>query len=391
MMRAFLAILTCLTMTCPAMAETITPVPEGQVRFYNIADSDFDRYSKRPSATEQQWMRDHYTRMQTYSSFFNQRLAWYPNAWVYKDSYAIKSHWPVFKEHSEWILRGSNGRKLYIPWGCSNGECPQYAADIGNPKFRTHWINEARVLIEKGYRGLWVDDVNLTWRVSDGDGNHVRPIDPRTKRPMRLDDWQGYFATFMEEIRSAFPDVEIAHNSIWYADSLDNPAIVRQIKAADYINLERGATDPGLKAGAGKWGLETFLGFVDEVHRLGNGVVMMDYGRSTREREYGLAAWFLISSGIDLMSSNQLGWTAPGFFWPGYALDLGIAFGPRYEWRGLLRRDFQCGVVLLNQPDRPTVTVELPTPGTGLNGKSVQEVSLGSAEASIISHACTHR
>jgi len=373
---------------CPGISAPLPMVSEGAVRFYNIADKDFDRFSLRPSGKQQQWMRKHYARMQTYSPYFDDRVTWYPNAWVYKDSYAIKPHWEIFESHPEWVLRDERDRMLYIPWGCRDGRCPQYAADVGNPDFRANWIAEARARVGRGYRGIWVDDVNLAWRVSDGEGNHVRPVNPRTGRPMTLHDWQTSFTQFMEEIRAAFPDIEIAHNSIWYADDFDKTAIVRQIEAADYINLERGATDPGLEAGSGRWGLERFLSFVDAIHARGRGVIFMDYGASERQREYGLAAWLLISSGIDLMSSNQLRWTAPGFFWTGYSLNLQQALGPRYQWKGLLRRDFRCGMVLLNQPERAKVRVHVPAGATDLQDKPIEQVSLGGSEAQILRTEC---
>src|SRR5262245_15341624 len=95
-------------------AGVLPRVPEGQVRFYNIADSEFDPYSAHPSSSDQAWMRDHYTRMQTYSPYFDSRLSWFPNAWVYKDSFAIKPNWPIFKAHPEWVLRDSNSNLLFI-------------------------------------------------------------------------------------------------------------------------------------------------------------------------------------------------------------------------------------------------------------------------------------
>ncbi len=334
--------------------------PAGRVRFYNIADSDFDRYSRAPDPEQQAWMRQRYRRMQTYSPYFDQRLSWYPQAWVYKDSYAIKPHWPAFREHPEWLLRDVEGRALYIPWGCAGGSCPQHAADVGNPAFRAHWIAAARRLIAKGYRGLWIDDVNLTWRVSDGHGVPVRPVDPRTGKPMLLADWRRYFAEFMEAIRAALPDIEIAHNVIWYAGPVDDPSIQREIDAADYINLERGASDPGLSGGDGPWSFERFLRFIDFVHQRGRAVILMDYGDNPQAREYGVAAWLLISTGRDLLSSNQLDWSAPGHFWAGYALDLGPALGPRGRWRGLWRRDFACGYALLNPPGGGAVALSLP-------------------------------
>lgn len=370
-------------------ARAAVPVAaEGRVRFYNIADSDFDRYSRAPSGAEQAWMRANFTRMQTYSPYFDARLAWYPDAWVYKDSYAIKPDWPIYRQHPEWVLRDAEGRELFIPWGCRDGRCPQFAADIGNPAFRRWWLDGARALAARGYRGLWVDDVNLTWRVGDGDGRHVPPVDPRTGAPMRLADWRRYFADFMTELRNALPELEIAHNAIWYAGGFDEPQILRQIDAADYINLERGATDPGLRAGAGEFGFERFLAFVDLVHQRGKAVIMMDYGTTPGEREFGLAAWLLVNAGRDLMSSNQLDWTVPGRWWPGYALDLGAAAGPRSHWRGLLRRDFACGRVLLNQPRASGVAVSIPGAFRRLDGSPAGSLVLAGGEALILLRDC---
>jgi hypothetical protein len=366
----------------------VAPVPEGQVRFYAIASSEFDRYTRAPTPAAAGWMRDHYFRMQTYSPYFDSRLAWYPKAWAYKDSFALKPAWPVLREHPEWVLRDARGRMLYIDWGCKDGSCPQFAADIGNADFRAWWIAGARSLAARGYTGLWVDDVNLDWRTSNGAGERVLPLDPRTGREMTLAAWRGYFALFLEELRTALPAAEIAHNSIWYAGPIDDPAIRRQIAAADFINLERGATDPGLRGGHGPWGFQSFLGFIDEVHRQGRAVVLMDYGTTTQEREYALAAWLLVSSGRDLMSSNQVGWVAPGRWWPGYGLDLGAAQAGRHAWRDLLRRDFACGVVLLNEPEAPVRAVRLERRYRRLAGREAQEVTLPAASAAVLMSPC---
>ena len=59
---------------------TVAQEVEGKVLFYNIANSDFDPYSRDPSSAEQAWMRAHYYRQQTYKGYFNSRLAWYPQA-----------------------------------------------------------------------------------------------------------------------------------------------------------------------------------------------------------------------------------------------------------------------------------------------------------------------
>ena len=112
---------------------------------------------------------------------------------------------------------------MYIPYGCDNGSCPQYAGDPGNPDFRNWWISNAKRVLSHGYKGLWIDDANLVFRVSDGNGNFRAPHDPRTGQDMTEDAWRGYVAGFLQQIRSSIPDTELVHNSIWFAGGPDGP------------------------------------------------------------------------------------------------------------------------------------------------------------------------
>lgn len=363
---------------------------EGTVKFFVDANSSFDSWTTSPSTEQQAWMRENYFRMQTYSSFFDERLSWYPNAWVYKDSYAIKPSWLVFSEHPEWVLRDANGSMLYIPFGCSGGICPQYAADIGNPDFRAWWIAGARSKIALGYKGIWVDDVNLIWRVSNGYGETVKPIDQRTNQEMTLQDWRKYFAEFLEELRNGLPDAEIAHNIIWYAEPTDDPYILRSIDAANYINLERGITDRGIKDGTGKHGFETFLALVDRAHAMGKNIIMDDTDDdSVADRDYELAFYFLINNGRDLIGAdgdrNRMN---PDSFWAGYETNLGSATGDRYRWEGLFRRDFECGMVLVNPPESPSISVSLGETLTNLEARNVSSLVIDAARGEVLTRPC---
>ncbi|HZQ08664.1 MAG TPA: putative glycoside hydrolase [Anaerolineae bacterium] len=356
--------------------------PEGQVHFFRVAGPSFERYVDHPNASTKQWLRNHLWRMLSYSPYFDSRLVWYPNAWVYKDLYALYTDEPLAQQHPEWILRDAHGNPLYIPWGCENGACPQYAADVGNPAFRAYWLAQAGDTLSRGYRGMFVDDVNLEWRVGDNQGNFVQPIDPRTGKAMTRADWQRYFAEFAEQIWNAFPDKEIVHNALWFADAPTNPYVQREIDSADWINLERGINDGGITGGGGSFGIESFFSYVDSVHSRGKSVVFDEDVSNRREREYGVVGWLLINTGWDVYG-NSAKWSTPADWWKGYSLNLGAATSSRYIWKQLYRRNFQRGLVLLNPPNAPTRTIHFAHAYRTLEGNLVSSISL-KAHAGIV-------
>lgn len=368
---------------------------EGQVNFIQWNNRAFDPYTNNPSDGQKVWLNDHYWRMITHPPYFDTRLSWYSNAWAYFDISRVyvdpgRGDSDILVDHPEWIYKDASGNKLYIPWGCSGGTCPQYAANIGDPDFRAFRIAQMAEILKKGYRGLWLDDVNMLERTSNGNGVAISAIDTNTGKPMTLANWRNYMALYTEEVRAAFPDIEIVHNALWFADQdFNEPAINRQLLAADYFNAERGATDAGLVRGEGRFGYKTFLKFMDHIHGLGRGVLFMDYGKSLQERQFGLASWFLMSEGIDMMTSNQLDWTAPDHFWPVYNMDLGQALGSRYETaEQLIRRDFECGSVILNPPGGALQTLALNETFINVNGRAVTSIKLSQKSAMILSKAC---
>jgi len=367
--------------SAPARGADPTSTSSGDVRFFRVANSEFDPFTQDPSLVVQQWMQSHYWRVLAYPPYFDSRLSWFPDAWAYKDLYAIYTDSPLVTAHPEWILRDPAGNPLYIPFACSNGTCPQYAGDPGNPDFRANWIAEMADVLARGYRGMFVDDVNMVLRVGDGTGQPVAPVDPRTGLQMSLAQWRRYMADFTATIRLAFPQAEIVHNTIWYAGH-DDPGIQRELRNADVVNLERGVNDDGLLAGNGRFGLETFFAHVDWLHARGLAVVFDADAADDDAREYGLAAYLLINSGGDGIGNETAG--TPAEWWPGYDLSLGSDLGPRYVWNGLLRRDFQRGMVLLNEPDTAPQTVNLGGIFADLAGRRRVSVTLGPAEGAIL-------
>ena len=325
-------------------------------------------------------MKAHYWRMRAYAPYFDSRLSWAPKTWAYQSAYAINPGSTVDTQHPEWILRDAAGNKLYLPFACSAGKCSQYAADIGNPAYREWWVAQARTNLAKGYAGLYIDDVNLYRKVSNGSGVAVDPIDPRTGAAMSEPTWQRYLADEMQEARTAFPTTEIVHNAIWFAGDTTADQL-RVHRAADLVNLERGVNDSGVTGGTGKWSLQSLLAFADHRQAEGHGIVLDAASTTAAGRLYGLAAYFLVSSGRDGLGNNQGG--TPTDWWTGYDVDLGAPLAGRYSWNGLLRRDFANGYTLVNEPGAPSRTVALPAGSQDLAGAPQTSLTLAAASGAV--------
>jgi hypothetical protein len=356
----------------------------GTANVFVNAGSSLDPYTEAPSVPEQAWFATHVWRMTVYAPYFNERTGWFHNGWVYKDAYAIYPGTPEATEHTEWILKSASGEDLYIPWGCSGGSCPQYAGDIASASYRRAWIEDLSSELAHGYRGVFIDDVNMELDVGNGRGEMVAPIDPATGAPMTAEAWRGYMAIFMEEVRAALPAVEIVHNGVWYSDEdagTANASIRAEIESANYYFLERGANDSGLTGGDGHWSLNAFLSFVEQVHAVGRDVVLDGIAEDEPGLAYNLACYFLVDNGNDGVAG---GGQTPRSWWSGWNLDLGEAVGGRYTWQGLQRRNFTDGLVLVDPPGERSATVTLPAPMRNLQGETVSSVTITEGTAAIL-------
>src|SRR5437773_3811929 len=77
----------------------------GVVRLGRRTDPSFDTYMNNPSPSTQRWIQEHFWRMLVYSPYFDTRTLWYPNGYVYTDSYAIYTNSGLATQHPEWILK----------------------------------------------------------------------------------------------------------------------------------------------------------------------------------------------------------------------------------------------------------------------------------------------
>ncbi len=359
---------------------------EGDIKVYANAKQELNQWT---SGGNWSSLRNSWDMALVYEPYWDSRLSQFDDVLAYIDLYAIYTDTGRDRrsiDHPEWVLKTAGGSPVYIPFDC-NPNCPQYAADISNPAFRRDFIDRLKDLDARGYPAVLLDDVNMAWRFGTRTGGDTKPIDPNTGAELTLDAWQRYVADFVTQIQRDVPGLRIAHNPIWYVDSPDfnDPEITRQLDNADLVQLERGATDAGLVAGTGRYGLQTFIRYIERVHRLGANVILLDEtARSEREQWFNLAVGLLANNGGDYVGTEDLGYIRPDRLWSGFSTNLGRAEG---RWRvdnGLLRRDFSHGTVYVNEPGRGSKTVSLSGPATVNGRQGVSSFTLQGREAAVV-------
>lgn len=316
----------------------------------------------------------------TFTPFWDAKLSWFPNAWVYCDAYAIYTdptrNSALVNAHPEWILTDGKGDKLYIPWGCSGGTCPQYAGDVGNPAFQQAMIGQMLQGVVPGYAGIWLDDVDMNMNVGDGTGALVAPQDPRTGKPMTQAAWQTYFVEYLTRIKDALAlwDLGLFENAVWYQSTL------AQSKTAEYQWVQYGFGDPGITGGTGTFSLSALFSTISAVQSQGTLVVTND---SIANLGYSYACALMAQCGTGYGDGTPDKWTPT--FTALTNTDYGAPTAPLQRLEGLWWRTFANGTAYAVEPGGTTVTLALDKPMTDMvTGGTVTSVTLSQRQGVVL-------
>lgn len=354
----------------------------GKVQFVKRSAPAFDQYSTQAYST---WLNQKFWRFQVSDDFFRDKTSWYTRGWVYWNSFGI---WPNDPEASTYGLKTASGADVYLKYGYEDGAADRIAGDITNPAFRAARVAELKELLTHGYKGAWIDDVNLDLDLWERNGTtRATPYSPWLGRTVTAADWRIAMTVFMEEIRAAIPDKELMHNAVWYHGRIGtsrayHPEVDRLIKSADYVNKEWGINaDSGLGGGLDQWSNDALFSHIDKVHGLGRGVVIDDDASTNAERNFVLANYLLLSTGKDGITDTS---QTPVNWWSGWDTDLGQPKGPRYKWQGAIRRDFTGGTAIIKEPGAPAGDVTLGGSMKTLDGATVTKVTLGPRQGAVL-------
>jgi FG-GAP-like repeat len=355
-----------LSLLASTVASQAAADPIGKLKIFRNANGQFDNYDINPSPENKAAILSLYDGLEVYAGpySFDPNLSWYQNGFFYQDLEAIYVGGNVADAHPEWIIKDANGNNLYINWGCVNGTCPAYMADLGNPDFRAYWINQARQTMAIGYTAIFVDDASMTMRASNGNGNPATMIDPRTGDAVTLTVWQQWNLTFFQEIRAAFPapTYRIMQNVTWFADTdqaTPNPLIDQQIKLLDYFYLEFGINDPGITGGTGQFSMQKELDMLLRIKADGANFGLAGAPADEPGKELAFAFAMLATDGNDFLGDDTQYPSNPVTWYHG--TNLGAPLSSYYITnQGVYERDFQYGTVIVNPPGAAQVQVSMP-------------------------------
>ena len=309
-----------------------------------------------PSSSTKAFFLRNYARMIVHSPYFDSRLRWYPRGWAYLDLYGISTRSRIARQHPSWILRDSAGNKLFIPFACSGGSCVQYAGDPTNPAFRRWWIRRARRIVRRGYKGLYLDNVNLIRRVSYGTGQEVAPQQPAQPPPHQ----RRRLAPCDRQVHPSDPPLPAPHRDRAQRDLVRTRRQGQVGPDADPLRQLHHARARRERPRADRRRRTVRPSQLPALQRLGP----PPQGRCPvlRERRHPVAA--------QLRPGRATSWSAPGATSsrprppatpptgggdtrsaserPRASATAGAAF---------LRRDFQRGMVLMNEPGSPTRSI----------------------------------
>ena len=103
-------------------------------------------------------MRTKYWRMRAYSPYFDSRTPGSARLVLQGRDGDL----PGRDQARALVPADAQGRKLYIWYDCGGGTCSQFAGDIGVARVpRRRGSPTPSAMYLKGYKGLFVDDVNM--------------------------------------------------------------------------------------------------------------------------------------------------------------------------------------------------------------------------------------
>ena len=214
----------------------------------------------------------------------------------------IRSHVSLLKAYPPY---GDKYLSLDVPVIGYHDPATEGQAPLGRAGIEAY-VAKVRRDMNLGYRGVFVDDANWTFKPSPGP-------------PAALAD-------LLEAIRNAAPSAVIEMNSqyhdIWPLMKAHDANVERALRAVNIVTKEFGVGPSAAIETASDY--RELFEFIDALHAKGIHVTMTGdrASKSGQTMEYNLATYLLANDGGDLINGTE---QTPASWWPGFDVNLGTA------------------------------------------------------------------
>jgi hypothetical protein len=219
---------------------------------------------------------------------------------------------------------------------------------------------------EKGHTGQFMDDVNFAGGNIAGTKKQYADL---------VEAVRGELGSGVLEVNCQFPD-------IWPLIKAKDPDVMRALALVDVVTKEFNVSPTSGISSPSRFA--EFVQYVDLLHGMDVSITMtgQEAHNTAADREYSLAVYLLNNAGDDHIGFSGLG---PGKEYAGLTLDLGNATTQRSRASdGTWSRQFEKGLVIVNEPGNASHTSSLEHAMKNLAGATVTAVSLSGAQGAVL-------
>ena len=342
-------------------------------------------HARAPTTAQQDWMRAHYWRMRAYSPYFDSRLSLGARRrGCTRDAYAIYVGGPVARHASRLDPARRGGQQALHPLRLQGRHLPAVRGRHRQPGLPGVVDLARRAPSSRAATPASTSTTSTsTARSATAPGRRSTRSTRAPAPSMTEADWQRYLADYMAGRPRRVPDDGDRPQRRSGSPATPRPTSCACCAPPTSSTSSAASTTPASPGGTGKWSLQRAAGLRRPPPRRG------PRRRPRRPRRppppgrlYGLAAYFLISSGRDGIGNASGG--TPADWWTGYDVDLGAPLGaPLHLRTASSAATSSAASCSSTSPARPPARVALPAGARDLTGAAEHSVTLPAASGAV--------
>jgi len=262
--------------------------------------------------------------------------------WQNQVAYQISDFCLISEQHPDWFLLSENGFRI-----AEESEL-WWMLDPMSDGWREFWLERARISQEElGWKGVFLDNVEGSLKKRERVGWGI---------PVAYPDEESYQSAIEDNLRHKYNNYFKPEGRPLFAniiDYLDIDVWARYLKYLDGAMMEDFAVDfVNNYHEPERWEMQ--MEIAEMVQEMGKTIILVSQGsqNNLKRQEFALASYLLVNNGKALFryTNSENGYDKV-WLYKNYLIDPGQPLGERYKERGIWRRDFTNGCIIVDPVD----------------------------------------